>query len=380
MSRAAGVNAGPRPELLLPEPDRLWIRYAPRGWPCAPSSGERGASAVPLWLDLASDRLGPPGEPGVEGLDLPTGPFDDVLYVPPVAAELRTARDRAAADVAARGTPVLVQLLPGDKAPEAEGVVALYDLLGPLVAGDLDVLNELRPGTAALWPLVAGLTDSPDLREEGVRRLAEAGVATLQAVSPDLLPTDRRRLFESRTAVGGDEENAAPDSNPEKEPADSTPEELKRNPEKRLDASGALEDQGIGEGEAELFRRLFHGGLPDPRPLVRTARVHGLAPFLPRPLPRPPLTGATDREVAGLLALAGEIHLRLARLTPSQACFRAARWIDRSSYDLRALAREGNLHVLPWMDPMCRSIIDEWSEAGGSATVEALLAEYSGSA
>ena len=78
------------------------------------------------------------------------------------------------------------------------------------------------------------------------------------------------------------------------------------------------------------------------------AHRHGLEPFLSRPLPRPPVLGAGNRRIGGVLALAGELWLRLGRpVEQGQALYRAARWVDRSSYDLEALAREGNLGVLP---------------------------------
>jgi hypothetical protein len=289
-----------------------------------------------------------------------------------VAAELRTPRDRAVAEVAAHGTPVLVQLFPGESPPGAQGVVALYDLLEPLLAGDVAALSELPAGAAALWPLVAGLTDSVELREEGVPRLAAAGVTVLQAVAPDLPAADRRRLFESRAGAGGRELGGdAAGGREGGRDADERGEE---------DGSAVAEGEELtaGAGDAEIFQRLFHGDLPDPRPLARAARAHGIAPFLRRLLPRPPLAGAAERETSGLLALAGEIHLRLGRLAPSQACFRAARWIDQSGYDLRALAREGNLHVLHWLDPASRAIVEEWAETGRSETVEGLLDEYAG--
>jgi hypothetical protein len=360
-------------ELLLPEPDRFWIRFAPRSWPAAPLEGAVAPEdPPPRWLDLARGRLGPPGQRGAGKIELPAGPFDDVLYLPPVAPELGTARDRAAAEVAAQGTPVLVQLFPGERSPDAVGVVALYDLLEPLLAGDLAALGDLPAGAATLWPLVAGLTDSSDLREEGVRRLAEAGVAVLQAVAPDLPAVDRRRLFESRAAAAGREGGGDAPGGRE---GGAGAEEGGREDGP---AVGEESELTAGAGDAELFRRLFHGDPPDPRPLARAARAHGIAPFLPRPLPRPPLTGAAEREAAGLLAFAGELHLRLGRLAPSQACFRAARWIDQSGYDLRALAREGNLHVLHWLDPASRAIVEEWAETGRSETVEGLLDEYAG--
>ncbi len=321
-----------RPAVQLPDPEHFWIRFSPRVW-------EAGPPAEVPWLDLARGRLGflPAGDARVSGL--PGGPLDDVLYVPPVAAEWRAERDRRAAAVAAEGTPVLVQLLPGELAPEE--VVGVYDLLSSLLAGNLVALAALPPGSHVVWPLVAGLTDDSELQEEGCRRLAEAGVATVQAVAPDLPPADRRRLYEL--------------------------------------AAGATAG-GAGEGADAVFDALFHGRPPIPRDFARRAHTHGLAPFLPRPVPRPPLSGAAGREIAGLLALAGELSARLGRVGRGQSLFRTARWIDRGELDLRALAREGNLHVLHWLDPEGRRIVEEWAETGTSETVQALLDEFVGPA
>ncbi|MFP3939867.1 MAG: hypothetical protein ACLF0P_06135 [Thermoanaerobaculia bacterium] len=353
MSRTA---TPPRPARLVPEPDRFWIRYAPRRWPAAPVGDFR-------WLELARGRLGPSGEaylgagapetgaprppelpPGassLEGDPLPVdgsdlfgfpgpGPFDDVVHVPPVAAEHRRTRDRVAARVAAEGTPVLVQLLPGEASPEAEGVVAVYDLLQALLAGRPAALDTLPVGSWAAWPLVPGLTDDPELQEEGCRRLEEAGAAGVQAVVPELTPAERRRLYEA-VAAGRDE---------------------------------------------AVFDALFHGPAPDPRAFARTARRHGLGVFFPRPLPRPPLAGAAEREAAGLLALAGEICLRLGEVGRGQAFLRAARWIDRTDYDLRALAREGNLPVLHWLEGESRQVVEEWAAEGRSAIAERWVTRY----
>lgn len=360
MSRTAAPS---RPAHLLPEPDRLWIRYAPREWPAAPAGEFR-------WTDLARGRLGAPGRggeaapsgdpaggsppdagtrsrerpaglPDLEGPpgsdhgaglfdEAGAGPFDDVLHVPPVAPEHSEARNRLVARVAAEGTPVLVQLLPGEEAPPAEGVVAVYDLLGPLLDGDLGALAGVARGAWAVWPLIPGLTDTPELREEGCRRLAEAGAAGAQPVVPELAPAERRRLYEA-VAAGRDE---------------------------------------------SVFDALFHGPAPDPRAFARTARRHGLGVFLPRPLPRAPLTGAAEREASGLLALAGEICLRLGEVGHGQAFLRAARWIDRTGYDLRALAREGNLPVLHWLEGESREVVEEWAAGGRSKIAERYVERY----
>jgi hypothetical protein len=317
-----------RAETFLPEPERLWIRFAPRSWPGAPLD-DAG------WLDLARGSLGSPGDPVVDvPLALPDGPFDDLVYLPPVRPALAAARDLAAAALAAPGTPVLVQLLPGEVAPEVPGVVPVHDLLGALLDGALDELGRLSAGAAVVWPLLGGLTDRPETMEEGCRRLAAAGVSVAQAAEPDLPPAQKRRLLER------------------------------------------LEERGHGARAEAAFEALFHGAGPDPRAFARAAHRHGLAPFLPRPLPRPPLTGAGEREAAGLLALAGELHLRLGDEPRSQACFRAARFLDRTGYDVRALAREGNLPILHWLDSEPRRIIEDWAATSSSSAFTRLQAEY----
>lgn len=361
MSRAATAR---RPRLLLPEPDRLWIRYAPRSreWRAVAPPGEL------RWLDLAAGAAGELAGGGAagetveaghaeggggnrdEGLPLPAGPFDDVLYLPPVAPAFAAARDAAARAHAAEGTPVLVQVLAGEDGERTEGVVVVHDLLEALLGGELVEPKGFEPGfrpgpdDVALWPLVPGLTDGAELVDEGLRRLAAAGFRTVQGVAPDLPAAQRRELYE-RT----------------------------RSPGERPEPEGSQDEEGEDD---DLFQALFHGPGADPRAFARAAHRHGLRPFLPRPLPRPPLTGALEREVAGLLALAGELAFRLGHAGRGQAHLRAARWIDRTSYDLRALAREGNLPVLHWLDDESRKIVEEWAETGESATVEELVGAY----
>ncbi|HEX2165571.1 MAG TPA: hypothetical protein VHM02_16635, partial [Thermoanaerobaculia bacterium] len=179
-----------------------------------------------------------------------------------------------------------------------------------------DALALLPPGGAALWPLVAGLTDAPALLAAGLDRLAAAGVAVVQPFVPRLDPAGRRRLAE---AAGGD-----------------------------------------------AFDRLFHGSDADERAFARAAAARGLGFLLPRPLPRPPLGGAANRRLAAALATAGELWLRLGR-TPSQgqAFFRAARWADETGYDLPALAREGHLGVVEAVDAASRALIEEAAATGG---------------
>jgi hypothetical protein len=348
----------------LPEPGRLWIRYAPRRW----EGPERP------WLDLAAGRLGRSGGPSAAGAGLHAGAggvdvqpglgdlpgtsepsLDDVLYLPPVPERLADWRDALAERALAGGTPVLVQLLPGDEtrlrrvpAPGAAGAVVVVDLLAALLPGGLlheaagasEVLGA--PGSAwaadtggagiaaAVWPLLPGITDDPGLWERPCGRLAASGLRCLQALVPAFGPGDRRRLAQSSR-----------------------------------------------EG---AFEALFHRRHREPtteRDFARTAHRHGLAPFLPRPLPRPPLPRAENRRVAGLLAMAAELWLRLGRpVEPAQALFRAARWLDATGYDVGALSREGNLAVVTALDPLARRVVAEAAGGGEPPLLGELLAEY----
>jgi len=346
VAAAAGRRAQ-RPVRQLPEPERFWIRFAPRAWPTAPAAPVR-------WLDLARGGFGRPGteptdqpEPaGNELPPLPDGPFDDVLYVPPVAPGYRAARDRALGPILEAGTPVLVQILAGEEPPprleidERSAPVVVADLLDLFLAekadeaeepGEDDRLTRLErvpPGAVVVWPLVAGLTDGEAFREEGLGRLAGAGAAVVQPVVPELSPAERRGLAEGR--------------------------------------------------DDRVFDALFHGRSPDPSELARAVVRHGMAPFLERPLPRPPLGGAPGREIGGLLLLAGDLCQRLGYHGRGQAHFRAARWVDRTRYDMKVLAAEGNLEVIPWLDPASQQIVREWARSGRSETVDTLIEEAVG--
>jgi hypothetical protein len=316
------------------------------------------------WLDLAAGRLGRNGRqaPAVAGSAHGAGwspedagpPIDDLLYLPPVPERLAASRDELARRVLAGGAPVLVQLLPGDgtSLTAAEGAVLVLDLLPVLLAGEMEralaAAGETEPPprtgnasppwtlppagvTAAVWPLLPGISDDPGLWARGCDRLAAAGVVHLQALAPALGAGDRRRLAEGLAA---------------------------------------------GPGE-EVFAALFHRQPPAERELARAAHRHGLAPFLPRPLPRPPLLRAGNRRIAGLLALAAELWLRAGRpVGQAHGLFRAARWLDATAYDVDALSREGNLAVVTALDPLARRLVGEAASGGEPELIGELLAEY----
>jgi hypothetical protein len=336
----APVEVALRPAVRPPEPARFWVRYTPRGWP--PPAGP--------WTDIAAGALGAAAgerDRGAAGRPLPdlaAPPLDDVLYLPPVPAAREAERRALARRRLADGTPVLLQVPLGGEAVEpaeriAEaGATVVYDPLPALAAGGIDRLERalaragkgVAAGAVAVWPLVPGLADEAAAASRACVALAAAGIVAVQPLRLQLAPADRRRLAEA--------------------------------------------------GGGGAFHALFHRPPPDERRFARAAAASGLVPLLWRPLPRPPLAGAGNRRLAGLLALAGELWLRIGRPeAQGQALFRAARWADGTAYEVAALAREGNLGVVEPLDAFARTVVEAALAGDGRATpplIDELLAAW----
>ncbi len=320
MSAVPVVAGRRRPGLARhhPEPARFWIAYAPRTWP---------AGDAP-WTDLGAVRLRSLGASGgSRNLELPdAADLDDLLYLPPVAAELTAARDDWAAGLIESGTPVLIQLEPGTLTA-APAALIVHDLLRPLLAGDLEPLAALPTGSSAVWPLIPGVTEAPELCQAGSNALAGAGVACVQPAVVELTAEQRRQLAES----AGD----------------------------------------------DAFEALFHGSTPAERDFARCAHRCGLQVFVPRPAASGTTRHVRNRRLAADLALAGDLMLRLERpVAAGQALLRAARRAADTRHDLAALAREGNLGVLDWLDGNGVDLVAEGAAVGRSSLVGSLLEEY----
>jgi len=335
MTRTAEAPRAARWAEQLPDPGRFWIRYVPRTWEPPEHPWVHLAEArLGEWGRTVSQKIAPAAE-SISALEsLSDTPLDDVLYLPPVPSRRAAARDKLASSRLVDGTPVVLQLLPGDEStvPAVSGVAFVYDLLAALLIRDLERLDRFQhPARAvAVWPLIAGLTDDPELWDAGCARLAAAGVRCVQAITPALDPASRRRLA----------------------------------------------DRFGKEREEEVFDALFHREPPPERDFARRAHRHGLDPFLRRPLPRPPVLRIENRRLGGALALLAELWLRAGRPeVQGQSFYRAARWIDQTAYDVAALERDGNLAVLPF-DAASRAVVADLLETGESSLLDTLLAEY----
>ena len=68
---------------------------------------------------------------------------------------------------------------------------------------------------------------------------------------------------------------------------------------------------------------------------------------------------------------------RLGRSDPQGQSFsRAARWIERDSIDVVAVARDGNLKVVQWLEEPASTMVNELSAGTGSPSMEALRRDY----
>jgi hypothetical protein len=290
------------------DPRRFWIAWRPE---------ERAdPDALPGWrVDLARavlvrdrPRLAawvPP--PGIE--------IDDVVYVPPGAAEVAGA-------LRASGAPVVVQRMVGEEvpapAPDLLPVVDLSDEASFEAASP--GVQERAPGAFACWPLLPGAVDEMERFAALCLRLRALGYAGVRALALDLSPEDRRALAERRP---------------------------------------------------ERFEAIFHRAPPDEsleRRCDEIAAAAGLATTVPRPLPlgSAPRRVIANRRVAEALATSADAARRSGRSEASVAALlRAQRMADATTYDLEALAREGNLGVLDWLDEQGRRVALAAVEGGG---------------
>lgn len=311
------TSGGTRPVRQSPEPARFWIAFAPRQWRLA---GE-------CWTDLANARLGAVrGMPGMALPEIDAGDLDDLFYLPPVARELQSQRDLTAASLLETGVPVLIQLRPGETT-SVPGARVVYDLLLPLLDGDVDALADLPAGATAVWPLIGGLTDQIDVWEEGFAVLETAGARTVQAMLLELQAPQKRKLAEGR--------------------------------------------------DDSVFDALFHGEAASEQHFAIRADRHGFAPFMPRdPVGITPRQ-LRNRKIAAELALIGETWLRLGKATAiGQAFFRAARGAEGTHHDLEALVREENLSLMSWIDGRSLEVIREIVTEDRSTLAEEVLDEY----
>jgi hypothetical protein len=317
------VSESPKPVALrryLPDPTRLWICGCPLSWP-----GAEG-----LWSHLAERRLGSPRIAGLPSGEVPridSASTHDLLYLPPVDPARQGAFDDLVQELERASVSVLTQRRPGAAVARQTDVLDLLESL--LIDGPESLRGIETNQTTAVWPLIAGLTDDPDDWQTGLTALAAAGLSTVVPLALDLDPGDSRRL------------------------ADFT-------------------DEGG-------YQALFHGARPDDRAFARAAARHGLAAF-----PRRPDVAGNERDrfsrcVAAELAHAAELWLRLGRAEAAgQELLRASRWTDRSKHDLRALAREGNLEVVPWLDAQSRGVVADLAAGRSSSLCRELEEEYLG--
>lgn len=303
---------------VRPEPGRLWVRYVPRQWPW-PRRPTLDWSTARSHVRGRSPR-------GAESFEFPdlAGPLDDVLYVPPVAAEAREARDAWVATRVERGDAVVTHLRIGEKT--VPGAIPAFDLFDELIEGEIDGFAEIETGAVVVWPLIGGLTDDDATVSRGLEGLRAAGVAAVVGMVPELDPDTKRTL--------------------------------------------------AGGADGDRWERIFHGRAAEESRFHRFVAGAGLAPFPPRPVPRD-LRWVGNRRAAEVLCRLADLEARLdLGEVEVQELYRAARWVDAADRDVLALAREGHLGVVPWLGGRARPVLESFAENGRAAELETLEARY----
>ena len=289
-----------------PDPARFWVQDVPSAWP-----------GPDLWTDLARCGLGATRTVALPRIERARG---GLVYVPPVVEDRIAERDALVDAALAAGAPVLCQVALREPAPP-EGAVVVVDLLEALLGPEPLALENVESATAAVWPLLPGLTDDPERQERELAALRAAGIRVVQPLVLNLSPADRRRLAADR--------------------------------------------------DEEVYHALFHGDEPAERPFSQRAAAAGLEPFLPRPANR------TNQRLAGQLLLAAELWLRLGRpLSQGLALSRAGRWADETPKDVAGLAREGNLGVVEAVDGRSRALLEASVKQGAPSLLDELTREY----
>jgi hypothetical protein len=261
----------------------------------------------------------------------------DVVLLP-VSEEAHTrGKQGLASALAASSSSVLDQRFADETSSADRSVALVADPLDVLLSGGLGALSNLGlpAGAIVVVPLLPAVSDGEETWGALLPRLAAAGFSAVVGIAPELSPVDRRRLVERL----GEE-------------------------------SFELVHHSAASASAGDLERRF----------ARAVAAAGLNPFFERPaVAALPPRAERNRRIAALLFEAGERWLALGRgESDAAALFAGARHVDAAPQSIEALARERQLALLPWLSPLARRAVEAFVEAGRSALLEELRAEWVG--
>ena len=173
-----------------PRTSRLWVRFVPRRWP----------GSVEPYLGVVEHRIVWPASVRDQRHELPPAPpAGEVVLLPPLEkARTREKQDCALLCLAAGGV-VLDQPGPelvSEPANASPGSLQVFDLLRPLFEKNLSALDKLARSPIVLVPLLPGVSAEEAEWEPILRTLAAQPPLAVVGIAPELTPVDRRRLVE----------------------------------------------------------------------------------------------------------------------------------------------------------------------------------------
>ncbi|MGE0641549.1 MAG: hypothetical protein AB7G12_10820 [Thermoanaerobaculia bacterium] len=306
-----------------PRASRLWIRYLPK----------RSSPADRAWLDTVDRRIVWPAGRATAAASqrAPVAPpaIADVLLLPPVAAGEEERRLSIAEPLSAAGFRLLDQRTDGAPTAPVPDATVVVDLLASLLERNPPGDREVPAGAVVVVPLLPAISEEESHWRPLLAGLRKAAPAAVVGIAPELTPADRRRLVER-----------------------------------------------MGE---EQFERIHHRSartVDRERAFARAVAAAGLPPFFERPELALAPRAARNRSLAAALSEIGERKLALGHSeAESVALLAAARFVEGSEHDLIALAREGQLALLP-LAPLARAVVEEIASGGGSRTLRDLRAEW----
>ncbi len=128
----------------------------------------------------------------------------------------------------------------------------------------------------------------------------------------------------------------------------------------------------------DRFEAVFHGGPPGIREVAQWLRSLGFSVFPAAPRISGGTIRSRDRDTCA--AVLGEAAFLLEELGASerevQELWRAARWLERSPLDLRAVSREGNLALLPGLSPLARLWVERTLSGEAESELQQLHRQF----
>ncbi len=248
---------------------------------------------------------------------------DEVVYAPPVPVADREQREQILTTWRAQGARIVDHVLAGDSIAGPSDGLVVWDPTAHLVGGQVHKLPDPPLSAWVVWPLIAGVSDGAALAQF-VARESVAEVSGVLPVVAHLSASVKRKL---------------------------------------VDQYGPA-----------VFEALHHSASPEVAAAVKVVDQEGIR-FQP-PRPRHASESELHARACTVLSWLGDLLLRLDEEERGQRFLRAARWLERSPWDLSVLVRDGHLAVVPELNGEAGQVLEELAASGDPSLLTTIRRQY----